>query len=69
MMSNEELKRGVTFDEILRMFKYPPYDKEEEPQDDNHYHPGGFVDETQPMKDEFPTVVPAPPLEYLEGLQ
>lgn len=68
-MSNEELKRAVTFDEILRMFKYPPYDKEEEePKEDNHYHPGGFVQDFG--KDDIPVVKLAPPpLEYLEGLQ
>ena len=77
MMSNEELKRGITFDEILRMFKYPPYDKEEEEtKDDNHYHPGGFVQDFG--EDDIPVVkvapppvdkLPTPPLEYWEGLQ
>lgn len=68
MMSNEELKRSVTFDEILRMFKYPPYDKDEEKVDDNCYNPDGFVQDFGP--DEIPVVkVAAPPLEYLEGLQ
>lgn len=69
MMSNEELKRGVTFDEILRMFKYPPYDKEEDEEiktvDIPCYHPGGFVEDV-----DIPVLkVAPPPLEYLEGLQ
>lgn len=72
MMSNEELKRGVTFDEILRMFKYPPYDKEEDdvikPVDINCNNDNGFVQDFGP--DTIPVVkVAPPPLDYLEGLQ